>query len=1858
MFLQIFYEATLCSKDIKMTSISSKPDYTGIHPDYRESNEERSLTGYVNAVVIPFKGAFFAEGFSIRLAVSGRVLQHGLDYTFAELDVLATKATGKEVFNVVVFKGVLDALVLDYQFVGGSYMHGGHLIAEARRIYPDGITSAVHWDKILNKPNTFPVAPHMTHTSDTYGYDGAVDSMKRAAAAIVRPVADRMSPVTNIVDQGMNTIRARLEAFRVEEAANIEALGLELRVQPGEYVYTDGQAAANLTYGYGTWSRVLDQFLTGGSNDPTSLISDAYLINEGMALGSRGVNVWQLNNPSATKVNYTLSATAHAGLSAGQYNEDQDIVVRIQTTGVPTGTVLYWNLWDTTDKTPPSTIIEQSVGIFTIAADGSATTTLRFKTDATTPTSNRNYKFNLVGNKTNNLNLLVIDKSAEKRITIAFYLDRQLTKPALVLTKDSQVYLAVRSFGHATNDVCYLDWSLSTVDPLNIAEALPTEVIVNAERLMIYPLTIADNNELTGDLYLTVYQVEERGGLILNTAPNAMVLVFDSTARPTVHIEFVNNGNLPIQTLNEEAEFGLMITTSSLMFPITLEYQATMSTNFLVLPYTYLNPEDSVTILRGFASTSDFANNGANALTAIAKVGGIEVGRNTLYINDNGTSTSFSTSYSATPNGSVITTARENSTLWLNITSAGWNETIGSPLLNLQFKLYGQDVTLAQLAERMEFPFAAVGNSISVPFGPSSVDGVSWLNGNTLSIRFRVLANEKFDGNTFFESRYNIAATPGNIFSRGIELLDTSVGTVQGFFSSSPTSLVPITQVNEVDNGVPVRCYLFMYWDWNTTATRSLRLESNSVRNSDFTTAFPITENFSPGVVLRILTVDVAADQILDGDKLINVKGYGSINGVDTLLMDTAVTIIDNSISAGFTAYLTDDPGGAEVPPANGAFSERNPLQLAITIPPMTMDTRVSYEITPSGVLGSASGSALFNPGVTRAFFDLRPIADKTTDGDTQFEVKLRHTRVSDGLLISPELILRATLRDDSTSVVLDLKFYSDAARTRTRTVFGETDTIYGRASVTNLAPNSYAFLRVPQATTITETDRILIGANDPMITFADRNRVIAVRGASAGSNVVKDFVIQLNPDFKTAPLQQNLNIDLVAGRNFSNYVMNGVVSTVGVTDEPYSRTLLISDTSRTPEFTPTVPTSVNEGTAFSISLRVLNGTIGDTATVNTNGASWPLSQFTDHDFEEVRVVSSADQTFTWNFIVKADRLTTGARTLPITISTSKSLWSRQFNITVNDTSKTPNYSVVVRSNNVVVTSLDEGDTLGRLTIRNIADLLVDEKIIITRVGGRPANMIGGNPFGVEHALISSGGVIGADIPFWPTADDAITAASSLYIDLSIETTISKVVRTLRVNFNDTSIGRKFETVEWIDKATSQVITAVREGQDVYIRAKLVRVTADTRVVVENIDGRTSNDVSSYGQSFTPNLTTRIVLIPFKPTIDNIKDVTPRESAYRVRLTADADTRMAVDTSLPITNSGDAALVGIQMYLIDDPDMVPQVSLKENTPYKAVAFLASELADDNYFLNYDRNPHYNAVTKEASARRSATGVVRIESGVIFLSDIRATIAAHLSYTITVSRGQSLNGTPTGTNWTRTYLIADDQKPMLDLVVGEPGFAQYPLDEMYSGRTVHLSLVNDAIAGLGTINWDHGTDHVVLWEIMNGDTTTPLNASSEFTSGVITRDSVVVDAATGIVTFAKINLGYNPPSELPVRIRITERYDLNGERHHIVIGTSQILTYKRYTASPTILAMYWSLDYHGLQRINDVMEGHVAYLQIKTMNYSVGPITIEPAVGNQIVPADVYVGPRSNITLGVQQVQVQNNRFVGTLHLIQEVSLGT
>lgn len=161
-----------------------KQDISALDPDNFIQNELVDIGVGKDRLLVTEYGAFFTEG--VVITDENDVLIDRSLYTFCDLYVEATKASGKEVWNAVVINdfNVPRKLKISYHAYGGKFSANGRLLIEWVNEKLNEAIAPIAWLELINVPREFNPAHHLQLWDEVYGFQYLKKPLEKIENAI------------------------------------------------------------------------------------------------------------------------------------------------------------------------------------------------------------------------------------------------------------------------------------------------------------------------------------------------------------------------------------------------------------------------------------------------------------------------------------------------------------------------------------------------------------------------------------------------------------------------------------------------------------------------------------------------------------------------------------------------------------------------------------------------------------------------------------------------------------------------------------------------------------------------------------------------------------------------------------------------------------------------------------------------------------------------------------------------------------------------------------------------------------------------------------------------------------------------------------------------------------------------------------------------------------------------------------------------------------------------------------------------------------------------------------------------------------------------------------------------------------------------------------------------------------------------------------------------------------------------------------------------------------------------------------------------------------------------------------------
>lgn len=1512
-------------------------DYQKTNPDHLVLIEVKKVTNDATSrIVIPAYGTFFSNSLKVRDITSKLPLTRGRDYKLGTLDERATKLSGKEcpVCFVITNNDILG-IEYDYHYVGGVHSNGKYLIDLIKAQYPNGIEATKHWDNIKNKPTQFKPKPHIHSIRDTYGYDDINRQLDRMVVGINTGTDVSLANIYVRADSRIS----ELELTTTQEIADIrtelQTTFEMLRVQQGEYIFTDSLENPSIKRGYGTWQRVVNTVLRGAQND--LIVGDGAILSLGSKQALRNTYIW-INKDAGVQPGVSLFTDN--SLIVGnviQIPEGQTFEIGVSTSGLAAGTELDWIIEGIDDQYIDEAVSKR-FGKFVLDALGQARQNIRFK-DNPAYIGDRTCTFMLEHLYGVKYNIRVLDTIRAKWCEMKFTHDPAGTIPAVRVNEGSMIYLQLKFHGYNVGETIYLDWSASTIPDYDY-EIKPLSFISATASTLTLALKVKENHLTDGERVLVVYAKSAPEDVLSNEHTMAYALVSDVSTGINVQIDFKKNNQI-ITNVGEGESFDVTVKTNlSVGSKVELLYESSKALNEFtgLQPYVIVDAAGYATF--NVSTKIDFlTNEGVQLLKLTALVDDKNVAENTLIIRDTSQTPNYDMSITK-PNSTVsITKINEGEDFWVRIKVSGWTTTTTPPTLVFNYGLDGNYGQNSGVALRVNSSFHS---QLEFSSASATYDDVDWTNGE-LILKMTAIADHQFSGSKPF----NIAIKQSNmdqfLLQSSVMIMDTSVLDVVTAWSSSAVILNPITQVNEMQSdGTNNTMYLWLDVEGDGSLFNDITIQATGqITADDFITVFPNVVQFETGKSRRIFAITLAADFLNEGNENLTVYGtYIDANGATKEIFRTSVLIVDNSIQIPLDVKLSLSNSDPDQLPAGNKWSEYSTAYAHVSFPAYALATNVVWQITqnPTGdataQFQSVGGSVPVGLGVPKVVIPIQPTADRLQDGEfaallsCQRQLQVNNKTIGSGSR-------GFTLLDDSLPMTVDTKFYSSAARTTEKYIFNEGDTVYGRTTLTNPFSKFYLMHNNINVNDVVMGGNVYLGASSDVFSHPEQRKVKAVYDVVA-SNVsyTQDFQFTLLRNRRIETRPQIIDIGAVVVQNNSPTYQVGDTSNITYGASMYAaaiKSITVNDTSKTAIYNMSASmtsggaavTDVDEGEYFYVTLKIQDGEAGDVYTISKSNSDsvFPLGRFDFHQFGLDQVQSLANDQITWRFRVRLDRNTNPEDVITfVVINKNTGLAVGTLQVTINDIYKTPalqiTYILLYNGTYYTPDPISENTPSGGqqyLVITGDEYLLTDETIKIARLSGRPTSKwepatnwdrefpvvaLTNEPL-CPPGLRNRNGAI---IPIKPSHDMYTNPAGELTISFRASTSITSATKDASYGIKDASQTRSFLEVGWVD-SNGNPISSVNEGESATLRVRVSGGEDDIDVKVENNGGRSVGRLTNHEYGVTKSRSTDGKLLEwvFRPTLDYTGN-TGAETKLAVRVTVPDTSGLIRDIELPIND--------------------------------------------------------------------------------------------------------------------------------------------------------------------------------------------------------------------------------------------------------------------------------------------------------------------------------------------------------------------
>lgn len=1461
-------------------------------------------------IFAPHYGPFYTASVVISDASTGRKLELNRDYRLLEFYKEATELSGQEVCTLIqiLSESTVEAYV-SYQFVGGIYQSVTPVVNQLMERYPDGIEPTYKWHNILQKPLEYPAAAHLHHIDELHGLSPLVSALEKIRIGLTEADSNRYLDLYQVTEAHQASLLKKIEDTRTELIAKAEDVQRKTEVGEGEFIWTDNPNNPATYKGYGTWARRPNELLQGGEIGqagqgvvvaegadhpvrltylwqrtdnvvfPTyTLTANRTQINEGQSVVitlettaiATGTSIpWRIINSGPADINgpmegtFVVNAQGKATVTITAANDlttDGDKDMRIQlryypsvfvdvkvvdtsksptyelyystdaagnnrVTQVNEGTIFYLNIilgnvptntklnlnWAAGTLTSndlasafPSSITAASNGIHRIKMEllnDSLTEGTEIAVCNLLPSTTTND----LGKSLARAELIVNDTSRKAAYDMYFSRDVLGQQPINYVDEGEEFYLQLRTENVDTGtefDVI-IGGTANTADLKDYATRLK---VFSGVANGVFSTTSDRTSE--GAEVLSVSLTEVGGTKSLVTAS---VTINDTSLTPkySVWASADAGGAVALMEVNEGSNFYLNFRSENVPdgTPVTLQYTNDKGHGYSViqqdfndiLPTTFVMNDNQGQLL--YRVRNDYTEESVETLTISVIDMGILVDRVNILIRDTSVQTyAAKFSNNATGTGSITHTS-ENSTAYFVI------ETQGVPDQDTVSLSYSGTIGASDLAGANKTTATIVGGKAILPF--TFVKDYLTEGGETLTISVA--------------HRGAVRATAT------LTINDTSITPVVTVVPSLTTSRVSTATINE---GAP----LYMHIDVENVpdgGTLKWEIVHNGTTASDFS-ATSGTINIIPGQRAYVPTLNIVSDKATESTvERFQVKVTLTTDIATTVVATSSmVTIVDTSKTETFEVYYSSDAAG------NNKITQVNEgsvfyVNIRTENIPAGTNFRLDYPSTGTGYvadsdLETAIGAKVYtlsgtNPVKTISVSN-RAKADATTEGDEN-------------------LVLQCTRMDTQTKVTSTTLKIIDTSRTFSSTARWMTNA--------GLLVNTFAEGTVGNILQITCTNAVVgnVYAAELVTSAADAvgyddllNSHIDTQLTALGENAIFSWGFDIKADRLTEG-NEKLYV------RFRNVTTNTVHNTFSVAVSDTSRAISVN--LRWLNSTGNVITSINEtnNTGFKLEAVVLNSAAGDnwTLTLLTGAGRVTTADLETSSFVSRVAGGTGTETWSWNYVPKADRLTESNETMVVrlTNTTTGQTWDSP-TLTVNDDSKTPsfvaNYSKYENGTSPI-TQVGEGEVF-YLYLRPDNPVNGDTFKLTLNTGAGIA--VAGTDFTLDTptTLTYNGGNVIA-WKFTTIADNFTDG------DMKISAKVEGVspalpAQTYVIDLVDSSKS-PVASISWRN-ASGTTITSANEGATVKLRATLVNPMVGTTVtpqLVSSTNGITLADLSS-----------------------------------------------------------------------------------------------------------------------------------------------------------------------------------------------------------------------------------------------------------------------------------------------------------------------------------------------------------------------------------------------------------------------------
>ena len=1245
-------------------------DYEGVSERHLQVNEEIVFSNdEVSRIFMPECGSFYVESLEVRDNSTGELLGLGKDFDVFVLDSKATKESGKQACGLIIVTNLnVRGVLINYRFVGGIHSSGFYILEQLLKMYPNGVSSVISFDEILQKPLEFDPAYHTQHVSEFFKTDLLLVWLEKLRQGVNHR---QHQSLESMYQQAQASIDALYGKFSDNHSRITTAIANTLNsisVQSDEYILTDSPENPAIKRGYGNWTLITNTILRGGPAGDF-LVGSGALIAMGSDQLIRNCYIWY-NKKDSTVNEATVKVTSAVDV----FEEGDTATFLVETTNIPNGRTLEWflegvddkDIWNNSAGVGAVTIVNGQASInFTVAKDrkteGNEAFVLRFRDF---PNAFKNF--------------MVLDTSVDRRITSVAFLDTSNASVEIV-SEDAKFKLRISSTGLVGQTV-YLHWSPDA----QYLSVPPVASLVITNNVQDIALETIGNLQVNETRVLSVHVLEKADEIIDDTTPTDTVYILDTSQDFLANIVFRDSNGMIISNIDEDKAFNINVRTNG---GVGQELKFSYRSNRPLTDFEGLLDTATVDVNK---IATIVARNNANYVTATEteflevtvtnSAGNKVLATATLLFNDTTKNPNFSVSLSKTNDGSTqVTTVNEGESFYLVFKVPGWPGATTPPVLDINLDFLGSP----SLASRVKTPSRLTGIRFS---GDNGLSDVEWIGGNTLAIKFTAIADKAIHGNASVDLKWKLTSNISyNSVSR-LTIIDTSKPQLSLSWSSSSTEVKTITSVDEMVNGNNNLCYLWINVDGDASTFNNLQLvlDNTSVANiNDLVQVYPQNISIASGLNTHVVRVDINSDFIVEGNELlkVNLIADGFLNPIAT----ASLQIVDNSVGVPIT--FTRSPSTIF---ADGDYSEWEDITITANVQPLSFATELFLTKTNDVMVDGLEATSVQIPA-NQSSYTFTVSAKKIRHETGDYSVGLTLVRKYGSAVVSTSPTLTTNFKNDRTPPKgVSFIVYKDAAGVTTTANVEEGKSYWVRLIVDKPLDNMLVVI----GNQVAGLDDVGTLAGNKRLNFPNNRKVIlkTTETRNTVSTGLIEFSLpldrQTNPDGLALKLVGKLdwssnNSSLVVGDSYVDSLELDVSNPTSYIDRPLLNIVDTSKTSTAESFTSKVSggatvTSFNEGDDIFFNFNLTDTTLGDVYELVLDSATntVDLSRFSSHEFASKDItIATNDATqnlvfkakFVENFITDGDKLgavtlrnkTTGADVIGLTytlVDTSKAI--------------------------------------------------------------------------------------------------------------------------------------------------------------------------------------------------------------------------------------------------------------------------------------------------------------------------------------------------------------------------------------------------------------------------------------------------------------------------------------------------------------------------------------------------------------------------------------------------------------------------